>query len=226
MNKKSSRQSKGFTLVELMIVIVIMGILTPAVYRLYHEGLLKGIVQFRRNSDTLRGVSVLFKYLDQDLRHAVCLVDSFGKINTDSKTLIIKSVSPEERSRLLAKPGDLADDAPDKESDCIIIYRLNGLNEVVREVYNGRVIFDTSQKKQADNANVVKVIYKKYDESVPKFIPGSSSRAILLNDLETFEFTYEPKGLESASYVRLMLSRIPGEEIRSVGSLCKIFPIR
>lgn len=132
------RNKKGFTLIELMIVVAIMGILTPVIFRLYHEGVAKSDLELRESSETLRSAQVLFKHLGRDLRHARGLVDSFGKFRTDESTLIIKAVSPRERLRLRSKPGDLSADGPAAESDCVIVYRLDDSRRIVREVYCGR----------------------------------------------------------------------------------------
>jgi prepilin-type N-terminal cleavage/methylation domain-containing protein len=91
MNRRTHHKAKGFTLIELMIVVVIMGIMTPVIFRFYHEGVKKRFDHLRESSHNLRGTQVLFKYLEQDLRHASGLVDSFRGFKTDKDTLIINT---------------------------------------------------------------------------------------------------------------------------------------
>ena len=226
MNKRSSHKARGFTLIELMIVVAIMGIMTPVVYRLYHEGVKKRFAHLRESSYNLRGTQILFRYLEQDLRHADLLVSSFGELKTDNNTLIIKGISPKERIRLLKRAGDLSRDAPDKENDCIIVYRLNSLREIVREVYHGRMMLTSSIKGLSGGVEAVDIVYSSKGESGLVFVSHTFSETALLGDIEVLEFTYDHERLEEASCIRLVISRAPrGGETRTLGTFYRIFNI-
>jgi prepilin-type N-terminal cleavage/methylation domain-containing protein len=207
MNRRTHHKARGFTMIELMITLVILGIMTPVIFRFYHEGVKKRFDHLRESSHTLRGAQVLFKYLEQDLRHASGLIDSFGGFKTDKNTLIINTLSPKERVRLLKRAGDLAGDAPVRENDCIIVYRLDSAGgELVREARQGKIMLKSSIKKLSEEVEAIDIVYRKKGESGLVFVSHSFSKTALLGNVETLEYTYDKKRLKEASWVRLLIS--------------------
>ena len=194
-------------MIEVMIVLVILGIMTPVIFRFYHEGVKTRFDHLRESSHNLRDTQVLFKYLEQDLRHASGLVDSFRGFKTDKDTLIINTISPKERVMLLKKPGDLAGDAPVRENDCIMVYRLDSAGELVREVHQGKIMLKSSIKSLSGEVEAVDIVYRKKGESGLVFVSHSFSKTALLgNNVEALEYTYDKKRLKDASWVRLRIS--------------------
>ena len=226
MNKRSHHKARGFTMIELMIVVVIMGIMTPVIFRFYHEGVKKRFDHLRESSHNLRGTQVLFKYLEQDLRHASGLVDSFGGFKTDKDTLIIKTLSPKERVRLLKRAGDLAGNAPARENDCIIVCRLDSAGELVREVHYGKIMLKSSIKNLSGEVEAVDIVYRKKGESGLVFVSHSFSKTALLGNVEALEYTYDKKRLKDASWVRLLIScEHSGRETQPKETFYRIFNI-
>ena len=110
---------KGFTLIEVLIVISILSALTGVYYRFYHEGVRKGLVHDRR-PQLLRDGSIFFNALEKDLRAAAGVEQAYGKLKTGESTLILRTVSPAENR---------------EAGISTVVYRLNEAGDVVREVY-------------------------------------------------------------------------------------------
>ena len=226
MNRRTHHKAKGFTLIELMIVVVIMGIMTPVIFRFYHEGVKKRFDHLRESSHNLRGTQVLFKYLEQDLRHASGLVDSFRGFKTDKDTLIINTISPKERVRLLKRAGDLAGDAPVRENDCIIVYRLDSAGELVREVHQGKIMLKSSIKSLSGEVEAVGIVFRKKGENGLVFVSHSFSKTALLGNVGPLEFSYYKKSPKEASWVRLLIScEHSGRETQPKETFYRIFNI-
>jgi len=226
MNKRSYHKARGFTLIELMIVVVILGIMAPVIFRFYHEGVKKRFDHLRESSHNLRGTQIIFEYLEQDLRHASGLVDSFGGFKTDKDTLIIKTLSPKERVRLMKKTGDLAGNDPVRENDCIIVYRLDSAGELVREVHHGKIMLKSSIKSLSGEVEAVDIVYRKKGESGFVFVSHSFSKTALLGNVEALEYTYNKKRLKEASWIRLLIScEHSGRETQPKETFYRIFTI-
>jgi prepilin-type N-terminal cleavage/methylation domain-containing protein len=226
MNKRSYHKTRGFTLIELMIVVVILGTMTTVIFRFYHEGVKTRFDNLRESSHTLRGVHVLFKYLEQDFRHASGLLDSFGGFKTDKNTLIINTLSPKERVRLLKKSGDLAGNAPVRENDCIMVYRLDNTGELIREVYHGKIMLKSSVKSLSGDVEAVDIVYRKKGENGLIFVSHGFSKTALLGNVEALEYTYNKKRLKEASWIRLLIScEHSGRETQPKETFYRIFTI-
>jgi prepilin-type N-terminal cleavage/methylation domain-containing protein len=226
MNAKPSCRTKGFTLIELMIVLLIMAIMTPVVFRFYHEGVKKRFVRLSESSDALQGTRVLFKYLEQDLRHADSLVNAFGALKTDQNTLIVNTMASSERARLLKTAGDLWRESPDKDNESIIVYRLNDSGEIVREVHQGKTMPKSSAEDLPGDVRTTDIMYSQKAESGLVFVPKSFSQTALLSKVEAAEFSFDHEVLEDVSWVRLDFSRTPGSRnIRSAGKFYSIFGV-
>lgn len=224
MIQRAFYKTKGFTLIELMIVLAILAITTPIIHRFYHEGVKKRFTYLNESGSILRGTQILFKYLEQDLHHARFLIASFGELKTDDNALIIKTMSPNERIRLLRKTGELSGDGPAKEKDCIVIYRLNNSKkEIIREVYEGRITLNSSVKSLSRENRQIVVPYGKDDKNNHHFIVHSLSHDVLLGDVDLINFTFDCQRISDVSCVRLLVSYVSKK--RKLQSLEKAYRI-
>lgn len=133
MNRQNTGTQNGFTLIELLVVIIILSMVTVTIFRFYHEAVRKDVVSIP-DATTYRDARVLFNFLQNDLQHASELKNSFNDIKADENTLIIKSLLPGERQRILSKKGNLSHELLRKNFG-IIVYRLNESGEIIREVF-------------------------------------------------------------------------------------------
>lgn len=123
-------RENGFTLIELLVIMLILGSLVPTFYRFLHEGVNKGIAS-PEQSQALRDARVAFRYLDQDLNHARNILPRMGSHVTGDESLIVETVSFEERRRLL-RNGDLFESMRGEEH--VVHYHMKN-GELVRDVY-------------------------------------------------------------------------------------------
>jgi len=108
----------------------------------------------------------------------------------------------------------------------IIVYRLNSLREIVREVYHGRMMLTSSIKGLSGEVEAVDIVYSRKGESGLVFVSHTFSKTAFLGDIEVLEFTYDHERLEEASCIRLVISRAPrGGETRTLGTFYRIFDI-
>ncbi len=215
---------KGFTLIELMIVLVILSVITPAVYRLYHEGFRSGHDNFSRTSGTIRDTGILFNYIAADLNSSTGLIASFDRFNTDQTTLIIKGIDLKKRAFYLSETGDLTNTLSIQEDECIIIYYINDSDEVIREEYIGESVSQKIDQIQngAKKSDNIRYITGNNDEGI--FISHDFNQTALLGDIETLQFTYNSSNFEKVRRLNIKLTRKTGyNEVWPVGSLCRVY---
>ena len=224
MKLKYSKNKKGFTLIELMIVLVIMGILTPAVYRFYHESFRSGHDNFTRASGTIRDTGIFFNYIAADLKSSTGLIASFDRFHTNQTTLIIKGIDMKSRSRYLAETGDMTFQYAAMKDECIIVYYLNDSHEVIREEYIGKTVLQGFEKTRDKTEKTVNMRYKAGARDEGVFTSSDYNQTALLGDIETLQFLYNSGDSEKSRRLDVQLARKTGDsEVWPVGSLWRTY---
>ena len=121
MKTDRANKTRGFTLIELMIVMAVIVILTPTIYRFYHRAVDRPNRDLNLTADSLNRVRLVFSALEKDLAQSIRMPGSFGQLKRGPQTLIIEAVNPEQSRLLLSQHGDLTGKTP---PTCIIVYRL------------------------------------------------------------------------------------------------------
>lgn len=188
MKNFNRKNHKGFTIIEIMVVLTILAILLPAAYRLYHEGLKKGFTRMDSKAERLRSMRVLAGQLQLDFRHAEASIDSMGDLKADNNSIILLVKTPGERNSFL---NNLKSGSKDGRDRMIVIYNLNSSGELVRQVLKGELIESDMVESTSGRSSIFKQIKTRNNKSY-LFIAVSSTSTSFIDNIADLEFEYKP----------------------------------
>ncbi len=145
----SARLRRGFTLIELIIVMIILSLVMAAVLQLYVKGQTTFINQ-TADVDLQEDVRNPLAWLGRDVRSAVGVVSSWGSYTTSASVLVLKIPA-------IASDGTLVD--PDASFDYAIYRMANGKLQRVLDALAGVSARSDSSRTLGDNVTAFLVSY-------------------------------------------------------------------
>ncbi len=87
--KKMKKMKKGFTLIELMIVVGLIGIMVPVIYSVFDYGML-GYRTGAGQVEIFRAAQPVILLLQNDIRAGIRVVDEFSGFKTSKNSLVLE----------------------------------------------------------------------------------------------------------------------------------------
>ena len=116
------KSEKGFTLPELLIVMILVGIITASFFKLSDTMVIKGTFN-TKEAKVLREVDIFFTSLESDLMHGAQIIPEFMEYSSGPNMLVLKTISTKDKSR------------QSKMSHSTVIYSVSQNGRLLRREY-------------------------------------------------------------------------------------------